>query len=79
MFAAVIEEVGIRKDRGDERHLHDIGLHMENAALFLGNHRWISRSPDKEIGNLIVCCYLGNGFCEYGAGRVEAFNQSFTA
>lgn len=31
------------------------------------------------MGNFIVYRYLGNGFCEYWAGRIEAFIQSFTA
>lgn len=35
--------------------------------------------PDKEMGNFIVCRYQGNGFCEYWAGRIEAFIQPFTA
>lgn len=31
------------------------------------------------MGNFIVCRYLGNGFCEYWAGWIEAFIQSFPA
>lgn len=31
------------------------------------------------MGNFIVCRYLGNGFCEYWAVRIESFIQSFTA
>lgn len=39
----------------------------------------LAEVPDKEMGNFIVCRYLENGFCEYWAGRIEAFIQSFTA
>lgn len=36
-------------------------------------------SQDKEMGNFILCCYLGNGFCEHCTGRIEALIHTFTA